>query len=95
MLVKLGVYGLDKLHISMRLVLKYVAEVWGNEEPVITSCAEGTHGSGSFHYFHKALDFRIPKNVLNKAKELKEMLGEDYDIVLEDTHVHVEFHPKN
>ena len=95
MLVKLGVYGLDNLHESMRLVLKYVAEVWGNEEPVITSCMEGTHGAGSFHYFHQALDFRLPKNPLNKIEELKELLGDDYDVVLENDHVHVEHHVKD
>lgn len=95
-LIKIGCGGvcLDKLHPAMRLVLREVDLIW-KEDPVITSTWDGVHSSGSFHYFCMALDFRLPKEKpLQKVEELKEKLGSDYDVVLENDHVHVEYDPK-
>ena len=98
MLVKLGVYGLDNLHPKMRKVKKWVEIVWRPEEAVITSCGEGNHSGGSYHYpapLIQALDWRLPKNPLNKIEELKKKLGKDYDVVLEVNHIHTEYDPKD
>jgi hypothetical protein len=46
------------------------------------------------HPFGRALDFRIPPNALGKISELKELLGDDYDVILEDNHIHQEYDPK-
>ncbi len=100
MLVKLGVYGLDNLHPSMRLVKKCVEKVWGSEEAVISSAGEGTHSAGSFHYpapLIQALDFRLPKNPLHKIEELQKQLdnySKYYQVVLEEDHIHVEYDDK-
>jgi hypothetical protein len=95
-LIKIGCGGvsLGKLDPSMQPVMRTVALVWGSEEPVITSTWEGTHSSSSWHYFCRALDFRLPKNVDGMIDVLKNRLGKDYDVVLESTHIHIEYDPK-
>lgn len=52
----------------------------------------------SLHYDGLALDFRtrdaslaIRKEIANTAKNI---LGKDYDVILETTHMHIEYHPK-
>lgn len=67
-------------------------------EFVITSVTDGRHSRGSAHYAGNAFDFRtrhmgqgLPVRV--KA-ELTQALGGDYDVVLEATHIHVEYDPK-
>lgn len=80
-------------------------------EPVITSTFEGNHIAGSWHYQNKAIDFRLPEqcprtkplpdyldwNQVNSQLviELKRKLGDDYDIILENSHIHIEFDPKH
>ena len=76
-----------------------VAEVVYQEhqsELVITSVTEGTHSPTSLHYSGAAFDCRI-WNVNPRAvrDSLADRLGEDYDVVLERTHLHVEFQPKS
>ena len=69
-----------------------------DKECVITSGTDGVHQHGSKHYTGEALDFRtrnmrrIEKAVL--VNNLNEALGPDFDVVLERTHLHVEYHPK-
>ena len=66
---------------------------------VITSCTGGTHGRGSLHYVGAAIDVRTSSlsPVESKAQirdKIAEALGEEFDVVLEPTHIHVEFQPK-
>lgn len=65
---------------------------------VITSGSDGKHGPNSLHYQGKALDLRIntimPEIRQTVVKELKWALGEQFDVVLESDHIHVEFDPK-
>ena len=64
----------------------------------ITSAAEGTHKKGSLHYLGLALDFRTRD--MTKAEKTAlvglviEALTEEFDVVLEKTHLHIEYHPK-
>lgn len=64
---------------------------------VITSGSDGKHMDTSLHYKGLALDFRLPgmppTNFLC-VQLLKTALGAEYDVVLEDDHVHVEHDPK-
>lgn len=67
--------------------------------PVITSGTDGQHASGSLHYSGDALDLRRwdadAKGVTNSVvSELIWYLGDDYDVILERDHIHVEFDPK-
>ncbi len=69
------------------------------QELVVTSVMEGSHSRGSLHYAGQAVDLRIkgidsatPRERL--GKELQARLGQDFDVVLESDHIHVEYQPK-
>jgi len=65
---------------------------------VITSGREGVHKRSSEHYNDRALDYRIWGVVTRLRHALVERishrLGNDFDVVLEDNHLHIEFDPK-
>jgi formylmethanofuran dehydrogenase subunit B len=72
---------------------------------VVTSVVDGEHSWGSLHYRGDAVDFRIKHVVTNNGswdddkirkifEAIKAALPDDYDVVLEDDHIHVEFQPK-
>lgn len=67
-------------------------------EMVVTSVMDGTHGRGSLHYVGAAFDIRTRNLAAAQVPELvgllRKALGEDYDVVQESTHVHVEYQPK-
>lgn len=91
--------NLDGLQLPMVLAIWWVAQVYrkqGMESLTITSARDGEHMKGSLHYCGAAVDFRIwglpdPKAA---ADELKRQLDKEFDVVLESTHLHVEFDPK-
>lgn len=67
-------------------------------ELTITSAIDGEHSLGSLHYQGRALDFRT-RTMLTHQREpcrdaLADALGTEFDVVLEDDHIHVEFDPK-
>jgi hypothetical protein len=69
------------------------------EELVITSVCEGKHGPNSLHYSGKATDLRTrvfkSEAYINEAASLiRKRLTDEYDVVVEATHIHVEFDPK-
>ena len=63
---------------------------------VITSGTEGTHSHLSYHYTGDAIDIRT-NNVRDSAiiaKQIKQklkMISPFFDVVLEETHIHIEF----
>ena len=64
-------------------------------EAVITSMNDADHMQGSKHYTGEAADLRR-WNVWSPSKvvrELRDALGDDYDVILERTHIHIEFDP--
>lgn len=67
---------------------------------VVTSVTDGTHMKGSLHYAGMAVDLRLPypaaeKNKLHQlVQDMQNTLGVQWDVVLEETHIHVEFDPK-
>lgn len=67
-------------------------------DAVVTSGTDGKHGKQSKHYTAEAIDLRIFHLEVDRhqplVKRLKEILGKDFDIVLESDHVHLEFDPK-
>lgn len=64
----------------------------------ITSGHEKTakHMKGSKHYTGEAIDIRKldMKNTKIVIEEIKDYLGEDYDVVEEKTHIHIEYDAK-
>lgn len=96
MKIKRGVIMPDKL--EMRPVLIHAERIWKefNQELVITCGKDGTHSAGSLHYYGYAIDLRT-RYFLKKATKLsvknalKNALGSKYDVILHDTHIHVEY----
>ena len=87
---------------QMALALPIIASVYdfhAATELVVTSAQDGNHMKGSKHYSGEAMDLRIWQ-FQTEAKQrqvvemLKDCLGENYDVVLESTHIHVEYDPK-
>lgn len=100
MKIKEGV-KLAGLRTEMVLALVIAAQVYhdiADTEMVVTEATGGVHGRGSLHYTGQAADLRT--NTMSKelaAKvvlAIREKLGENYDVVLEADHIHVEFQPK-
>lgn len=67
-------------------------------EMIITSINDGKHSINSKHYLGFAFDTRIRDikqiDVNHIYNDIKIALGLNYDVVLEDDHIHVEFDPK-
>jgi len=64
---------------------------------VITSLVDGDHSPTSRHYIGMAVDFRIwylKDKVELAAQDLREALGSDYYVRLEQTHMHVSYKPR-
>lgn len=65
---------------------------------VVTSANDSKHGRGSLHYALLAVDLRtrtLPVAERPKVRdEIAGALGAEYDVVLEDDHLHIEFQPK-
>lgn len=67
---------------------------------VITSGNDGKHSVKSKHYAGCALDFRtrdLQDPIFHGkeiADELRAALGQDYDVILETDHIHVEWEPR-
>ncbi len=91
--------SLQGLDIKMRPVLIAADVIWKKygQELVVTSGTDGTHSAGSLHYYGRALDFRtryFDKEELDKVfNSMCEKLNDDYDVVVHDTHIHVEYDP--
>jgi len=69
----------------------------------ITSANDSTHMEGSLHFNNRAFDIRIsniiaatefPYAARAWAEKMQIALGDNYDVVLEKDHIHVEYQPK-
>ena len=67
-------------------------------ELVVTSLVDGAHSTTSLHYAGDAADLRTWEFSLEQAREavtsIKEGLPDDYDVVLEKDHIHLERQPR-
>lgn len=71
---------------------------------IVTSVNDATHMANSKHYSDQAIDFRLKHiqfefDKKKVASEIKESLGEHFDVILEslntdNEHLHLEFDPK-
>ena len=79
------------------LILMCAETVWARqgEEVVCTSVVDGSHSVASLHFAGCAVDLRIwGLDVEKAAAELREALTDEYDVVVEADHIHVEYQPK-
>ena len=105
MQIKKGVI-LDGLHVSMRIVLVVVEDVYREHgrEPVITSALDSTyfsdasikHSLGSYHDYGMALDFRTrffenKAECLQVANKIRKKLGHKYTVIFEKNHIHIQY----
>lgn len=64
---------------------------------VITSAHDGTHSDASLHDDGLALDLRVWGFTEAEAKrataEIQRRLGDRWDVVYEETHIHIEYDP--
>ena len=64
----------------------------------ITPCVERKHMTGSLHYAGAAIDVRTrdlqPADVQKLIARIESCLGDDFDVLLEVDHIHIEFQPK-
>lgn len=65
---------------------------------IVTAGIDGSHSRGSIHYKGLAVDLRtrhIPAAEHPKVvAKLQERLGDEFDVVLEGDHIHLEWDPK-
>ena len=91
-----NIIGLD---IKMRPVLIAAEKVWNElgQRLVVTSARDGYHSAGSLHYYGYAVDLRsryfTSEEKVEACDRLRDLLGSDYDVVNELTHIHVEYDP--
>lgn len=101
--IKPGVRTLG-FEIQVVLVLLAAMPIWaglGALELVLTGGVEGEHMRGSVHYRGGAWDLRVRDEQQGwridpdmAASRLAAALGDDFDVVAHETHVHVEWQPK-
>lgn len=79
-------------------VVATVYQLYGLFSLVVTSISDGKHKPNSKHYEGYAADFRIwgisPAKLQKIAADIQARLGKDYDVVVEATHIHIEYDPK-
>ena len=62
---------------------------------IITAIMDGAHMPKSLHYVGLAVDLHRPAVAPDRVgRKIREALGGDYDVVVEDKCIHVEFQPK-
>ena len=93
--------SVDLRGLSPQMALAYTiaCKCYGQYDCVITSANDSKHGPNSLHYKGQALDLRTRhlngQGLQSVYHKLKESLGEQFDVVLEANHIHVEFDPKD
>lgn len=80
------------------LALTIVANVFAEhgQDLVITSVTDGKHMEDSLHYAGRAADVRKPAytHIHKLVDDIAIALGDSFDVVLEPTHIHIEYDPK-
>ena len=95
MLIKAGV-DISRLNRAIRRALTIVHNLFDDprHDFVITSTYDGNHGAGSLHYSNDAFDFRYsPDYDAFTYESLSQALGNDFDVVFEADHIHIEYDP--
>lgn len=98
-LLKYGVNPIfDKIVTDKLGMFDKISQSVCGREAIITSGNDGQHMKGSIHYKAKAIDLRT-RDMSEHQKDhmvtrLKTELGDDWDVIKEKSHIHLEFDPK-
>ena len=99
---KSGVVWTSDVHPSLwfaRAVLDSVSEKVAGRQAIVTSVEDGTHSKTSLHYEGRAIDLRtrdLEAGVIHDyASELRGALGPGWDVIVESTHIHIEWDRRN
>ena len=90
---------IDGISLEILAAIHTAGRIWkahGMTSLVITSAVDGPHSTTSLHHEGHAVDLRsrtLPDDI-GMAANLAADLGDDYDVVLEPTHIHVEYDPR-
>lgn len=85
---------------QLTLALFMAQEVYAEYDTdlVITSANDSKHSHSSLHYAGRAVDLRTYNLPLDTKQEVRDKiaakLNVDFDVVLEDDHIHLEYQPK-
>ena len=61
----------------------------------VTSVIDGQHMRASIHYIGGAVDLGLPgARGITARDRIAHRIGSDFDVVLEDDHIHLEWQPK-
>lgn len=87
--------GVQPPNLWIAAAVTQVAHDMGLESVTITSGLDGTHRGDSKHYQLAALDIRRydMDDAEGFSANLQAQLGDNYDVVLEATHIHCEYDP--
>ena len=65
---------------------------------ILTSARDGKHSLTSLHYAGAAVDLRTKhlsgNDALVVTEQIRDALTEDYDVLLEMDHIHIEYQPR-
>lgn len=92
--------SLQSLAPQLVLALMISNEVYNEYgvEMVLTSANDSAHSVTSLHYSGNAVDLRtftLDENVHQEVRDkIKDKLNQDFDVVLEPTHIHLEYQPR-
>lgn len=68
-------------------------------DTTITSIVDGVHSATSLHYAGCAIDIRTrdmsAEDAKDAGKQIKDRLGRHYDVIVEPTHIHIEYQPRH
>jgi hypothetical protein len=83
------------INVLNSVLMKYGAEC------MITACRDGNHMNESKHYIGDAVDIRLASRWVTTSNvdivvlnETRANLGDQFDLILEENHFHLEFDPK-
>jgi hypothetical protein len=95
--------GVDHSDMSVHLTKHYdlidrIHHEHAGRDGYVASAREGEHMKGSKHYTGEAIDLRtrdLDKETRKSiVEDLRHELGNDYDVILESNHIHVEYDPE-
>lgn len=96
-----NLYGLHPMMQIANCKMAILFYQYGVDEMVITSANDShdKHGEDSLHKKGRACDYRTwfidPLKLVEFAEKARALLGRDYDVVIEQSHLHIEYDPSD